>query len=95
MSSPSRRFSLHLNEARAAVRCTHAHRSKQYVLFTEMPDSIAVLKAGCHVVAQNDDELVVSAGRRPGPADWPVLYHGGSHRPLSLPARHLLSQVDH
>ena len=68
MGVNSKRLTQHLNRDWAAVRCTHAYRSKQYVLLTNQSDLIAVVKAGCPIVALNDDEIVVtSTGERVNP----------------------------
>ena len=65
MEFKPKRITQHLSSPKAAVRCTHAYRSKRYVLLTGQPDSIVVLKAGCPIVALNDDEMVVSKDGEP------------------------------
>lgn len=65
MQFKGKRIIQHLSDVKAAVRCTHAYRSKRYVLLPGQPDSIALFKAGCPIVALHDDELVVSADGEP------------------------------
>ena len=62
MQFKGKRIIQHLSDVKAAVRCTHAYRSKRYVLLPGQPDSIALFKA---IVALHDDELVVSADGEP------------------------------
>lgn len=59
MAYRTKRLSQFLQNPRAAVRCTHAFRSKRYVV-TQGENSVCVLKAGCQIVALNDDEIVTT-----------------------------------
>lgn len=47
-----------LRSDRAAVKCTHKFRSKEYV---PIEGSIVVIKAGCPVVPLLEDEVVVTS----------------------------------
>lgn len=60
MSVKARQVLQHLNHNRVAVRCTHAYRSKQYVLLPGREDSVVIIKAGCPIMELCDGETVVT-----------------------------------
>lgn len=48
-----------LKRVYAGVRCTHAPKSKKYVLSPEAGEPIIFIRAGTQLVALEDDEIVV------------------------------------
>lgn len=54
------RLSMNLSQNRAGVRCSHANRSKKYVLDPEEGEPIILVGAGCPVISLENDEQVVS-----------------------------------